>query len=202
MKKISLTALTVLILSGCSAGHSGFESYPMNDLKNQEIITQQYHINTEWWKQYHQEDLNQLIEIAIKNNLDFAAGKIKVNQALYQANLSGADLIPTLSGSMSGSTSKNIKTGGNSTQSFNGGINLSYTVDLWGKLSDAAKEKEYEYKATQEDLDVIKLTLINNTVNGYFNLKYLNEKEILKSLILKIIKSFMRSPVIKASMGS
>lgn len=173
--KIITMLISAAILTGCSTTNSGFENYPYKELQVQYPVDKAYNIDISWWKKYNDAELNKIVDIAIRNNIDLASSAIKVNQALYQANLVGADLVPSFSGSVGASTSKNIKEGGNSNQNFQGSLNISYTLDLWQRLSDSASAKEWVYKATQQDLEATKLTLINSVVDNYFHLKYLHE---------------------------
>lgn len=189
-KRKSLTLLTLaLILTGCASHESGFEEYPYQTLKQEYPVDKTYNINTLWWTNYHDVQLNQLVETALRNNIDLATGAINVNQALYQANLVGADLVPTFSGSLGASASKNIKNGSNSVQNFQAGANLSYTLDLWGRLRDSASAAEWTYKATGEDLEASKLTIINSVIDSYFHLKYLQE---IRTINLDTLKNYQQ----------
>ena len=114
------------------------------------------------------------MNIALKNNSDLKKAAINVNKALYQANLLGADLVPSFSSSLGSSASKNLKTGGNSTIKHSASISLSYELDLWKKLSNSKNAQEWEHKATIEDLEAVRLSLVNNVVTTYFNIVYLN----------------------------
>ena len=49
-----------------------------------------------------------------------------------------------------------MKTGGNSTISHKGTLNVSYTLDLWQRLADTADAAEWSHKATAEDLEATK----------------------------------------------
>lgn len=177
-KKIILAVAISFIVSGCAVNESGFENYPYGNTNNSFYnIGNQYKINTEWWKGYNDDVLNDMVKLSIERNIDFKIGVIKVNKALYTANISGAELIPTLSANINGSASKNIKEGGNSNTNVNSTATLQYTLDLWGKLKNAAEANELEYKATQKDLDVIKLNIENSIISNYFKLKMLKENE-------------------------
>lgn len=177
-KKIILAVAISFIVSGCAVNESGFENYPYGNTNNSFYnIGNQYKINTEWWKGYNDDVLNDMVKLSIERNIDFKIGVIKVNKALYTANISGAELIPTLSANINGSASKNIKEGGNSNINVNSTATLQYTLDLWGKLKNAAEANELEYKATQKDLDVIKLNIENSIISNYFKLKMLKENE-------------------------
>ena len=114
------------------------------------------------------------MNIALKNNSDLKKAAINVNKALYQANILGANLVPSFSSSLGLSASKNLKTGGNSTIKHSASISLSYELDLWKKLSNSKNAQEWEHKATIEDLEAVRLSLVNNVVDTYFNIVYLN----------------------------
>ncbi|MDO9795391.1 TolC family protein, partial [Glaesserella parasuis] len=97
---------------------------------------------------------------------------------LYNANLVGANLVPTFTASEKSSASKgvgsssNLNSTGTSSIGHQIGLNLSYTLDLWGRLRDTASAVEWEHKATQEDLQAARLSLINAVVSSYYNLAY------------------------------
>ncbi|HDL3549571.1 TPA: TolC family protein, partial [Mannheimia haemolytica] len=119
------------------------------------------------------------VDLAIKNNLDLAKSGIAVNKALYNANLVGANLVPTFSGSGSvsaakglGSASSNNVSTGVSTTAAQAAFNLSYTVDLWRRLADTASAAEWTHKATIEDLKATRLSIINAVVTTYYQLAY------------------------------
>ncbi|HDL3249448.1 TPA: TolC family protein, partial [Mannheimia haemolytica] len=142
-------------------------------------ITKQYQINEQWWQGYTDAELNRVVDLAIKNNLDLAKSGIAVNKALYNANLVGANLVPTFSGSGSvsaakglGSASSNNVSTGVSTTAAQAAFNLSYTVDLWRRLADTASAAEWTHKATIEDLKATRLSIINAVVTTYYQLAY------------------------------
>ncbi len=177
MKPTKLLLLPLILSSlvmGCATTNN-----PDQRLQQRLQLTQQimdrYQIDSNWWTIYGDNELNKLIELALANNIDFAQSAINVNKALYQANLIGEDLVPSFSGGASGSASKNIKQGGDSNRSVGGNLSLSYELDLWQKIADTASAKEWEYKATVQDLETARLSLINSVVDAYYQLVYLNE---------------------------
>ncbi len=175
-KNTETSVLSALIILGLLAGCSNVRA-PEQNLNerlqfNQEVASR-YQLNDKWWTIYQDAQLNQLVQTALDNNIDLAKSAINVNKALYQANLLGADLVPSFSGKVTASTSKNVKTSEPSSRSFGGNLSLSYELDLWRKLADSADAQQWEYKASIEDLQAAKLTLINNVVDAYYHLAYL-----------------------------
>lgn len=177
MKPTKLLILPLILSSlimGCATTNNPDQQLQQRLQLTQQIIDR-YQVDSNWWTIYGDNELNKLIELALANNIDFAQSAINVNKALYQANLIGEDLVPSFSGGASGSASKNIKQGGDSNRSVGGNLSLSYEVDLWQKIADTASAKEWEYKATVQDLETARLSLINSVVDAYYQLVYLNE---------------------------
>lgn len=135
---------------------------------------ERYEINGDWWEIYQNSQLNALMAQALANNVDLKQAAISVNKALYQANILGAELVPSFSGSLGANTSKNLKTGTHG-NTFSSQLGLSYELDLWRKLSASADAQVWTYQATQQDMANTRLTLINNVADAYFNIAYLNE---------------------------
>ncbi|KAE9540258.1 TolC family protein [Ursidibacter maritimus] len=178
---ISLSAM--IVLSACSHNMSNDGSLEKVQVTHQtyQDITKQYQIDEKWWLGYQDKELNRLVEMALANNINLAKAAIAVNSALYKANLVGANLVPTFSGESRSSATKgvgstdNVVSTGVSTINHQLGFNLSYTLDLWGRLKDAASAAEWEKNATEEDLKAARLSLINGVVSSYYNLAYFND---------------------------
>ncbi|QIW16367.1 hypothetical protein A4G20_08470 [Pasteurellaceae bacterium RH1A] len=184
LSKITLTVLLGLAITGCAnrMSQDGSLEQAQQDYQQYQDLTSQYQINEQWWQGYNDRELNRLVEMALRNNVDLAKAAISVNQALYNANLVGADLVPGFSGSGSAGLSKgvgdpshNAVSTGTSTRTNSLGLNVSYTIDLWKRLADTASAAEWTHKASQEDLAAARLALINSTINAYYNLAYLKE---------------------------
>ncbi|MDG2947856.1 TolC family protein [Bisgaard Taxon 10/6] len=174
LNKIAFSVLLSTALVGCANINDSYQA-SQDDYKQYEEITNQYNIKENWWSLYNDAQLNRVVEQALLNNKDLAKAAISVNSALYQANLLGADLVPSFSGSTTSSASRRTDTGANSTISHGGSLNVSYTLDLWRRLADAADAGEWTYKATQQDLEATRLSLINSVVVTYYQIAYLND---------------------------
>ena len=145
-----------------------------NELQHLQSDTQNYSVDTSWWRGYNNDELNRLIDMALTNNPDYIRAAINVNKELYNLNLSNLDLFPTLNGSLSTSSQREIGTHDNFASNFTGEIGLNYEVDLYGKIRNLRDAQEFELKATLMDRETAKLSLVNSVVDLYFNLEYLN----------------------------
>ncbi|WP_386696597.1 efflux transporter outer membrane subunit [Lonepinella sp. MS14436] len=174
LNKIALTVILSSALVGCANINDSYQA-SQQDYQQYEQLTQQYNIKENWWALYNDAQLNQVVEQALLNNKDLAKATISVNSALYQANLLGADLVPSFNASSTSTASRPTDTSANSTISHTGSLGISYTLDLWRRLADAADAGEWNYKATQQDLEATRLSLINSVVVTYYQIAYLND---------------------------
>ena len=197
-KKIIILIALGVILGSCSNLKKDYQKID-SKIKTYKELSKNYNIDSRWWESYGDEQLNNLIELGLKNNSDLAKAAININKALYQAKIIGSDLVPEFSGNLSSSASKNIESGGNSNIDHSGSFNISYEVGLWQRLRDMKDAQEWEYKATIEDYEKTKLTLINSIIDSYFSIIYLeNYIEINKNMsknyldIEKIVENKLR----------
>ena len=174
LSKIALAMAFSTALVGCANISDSYQA-SQDDYKQYAEITNQYNVKENWWSLYNDPQLNRVVEQALLNNKDLAKAAISVNSALYQANLLGADLVPSFNGSTGSSASRATDTHANSTIKHKGSLSVSYTLDLWRRLADAANAGEWTYKATQQDLEATRLSLINSVVSTYYQIAYLND---------------------------
>ena len=181
MKKISII-LAALLLGGCAVTQIN-ENYEQILLK--EDASADIKINREWWRGYNEPRLNELISLALKNNIDLAKSAVAVNKALAQAGVLQADLVPSFNANLGAETGKNIKTGGSWSESYKSGISLSYEIDLWRKLANSADAAMWDANATKYDLEAARLALVNSVSDAYFEAKYQKESINLYEKMLK-----------------
>ena len=195
-KPLFQTASTLALataLSGCAI-HSTEQALTLEatgHVMSAAEAAERYDINGNWWEIYQSPQLNALIAQALADNIELKQAAVSVNKALYEANIAGADLLPGAGGSLSASTSKNLKTGDKG-NNFGSRLELSYELDLWRKLSAAADSRVWEYQATQQDLANTRLTLANSVANAYFNIAYLNEAIELTQKTVKQYQEIVR----------
>lgn len=137
-------------------------------------VRESYSVDETWWQGYDNAELSALVDKALTNNPDYLKAAINIEKELARLSLTTSDLFPTLSGSLGTSGQKGLNKGHKSKTNFSGEFALNYEADLYGKIRDARTAQEFEYQATFLDRQSAKLSLINSTIDLYFNLTYLN----------------------------
>jgi NodT family efflux transporter outer membrane factor (OMF) lipoprotein len=129
----------------------------------------------DWWRGFRSRELTQLMEEAQTVNLDIAAATARFVQADAQARITGAALLPSLSGTgqesysrTSGSSASGLTNGGREVVNYSSSLSASYELDFWGKNRDAAQAAEETAVANRFDRDVVALTTLTTVANAYF----------------------------------
>ena len=131
----------------------------------------------QWWAQFGDARLSNLIETAFDRNNNLTAAGYKLRQAQLSAGLAQNNLFPTISASASGNTSRPLDaSNASSTRSYSTGVSVAYEVDLWGKLAQANHIKQWEAQATEQDLLSTQLSIEGTVAKLYWQLAYLNQK--------------------------
>jgi multidrug efflux system outer membrane protein len=129
----------------------------------------------DWWRGFRSAELTQLMEEAQTVNLDIAAAVARFIQADAQARVTGAALLPSLSGTgqetysrTSGSSSSGLTNGGREVVNYSASLSASYQLDFWGQNRDALQAAEETAIANRFDRDVVALTTLTSVANAYF----------------------------------
>jgi NodT family efflux transporter outer membrane factor (OMF) lipoprotein len=129
----------------------------------------------DWWRGFRSRELTTLMEEAQTVNLDIAAATARLVQADAQARMTGAALLPSLSGGgqetysrTSGSSASGLSNGGREVVNYSASLSASYELDFWGKNREATRAAEETANANRFDRDVVALTTYAAVANAYF----------------------------------
>ena len=92
--------------------------------------------------------------------------------------MTGASLLPNAKANLAGSKTKRNLIGFNfpnsstsfTSESFSSGINISWELDLWGKLKNAKMSSSKKFKASLHDFESARLSLNGQVAKVWFNL--------------------------------
>jgi outer membrane protein, multidrug efflux system len=133
----------------------------------------------DWWRGFRSSELTSLMEAAQTYNLDIAVAIAQMVQADGQVGVSGAPLLPTLTGSASAeqqkqSSSNTISSGqgfgGTTFNTFQTGLTASYMLDFWGKNRAALYAAEENATVSRYNREVVTLTTVVTVANTYFQI--------------------------------
>ncbi|NLK67270.1 MAG: TolC family protein [Campylobacteraceae bacterium] len=168
--RVFIYVFLALFLVGC-APKSTVDNYRVvSEFKDEEFL-----VEREWYIGYQEFKLNELVSLGLKNNSDLKLSALNIASAMARAGLVEADLYPTLSGSLSGESGRDISVQQEWRDSFNSNIMASYEVDLYGKIRDSVNSANWDVVASEFDMESVKLNLVNSIVDSYFKALFIND---------------------------
>lgn len=185
----------VTLIQSCSINKNNKEAdLELNKLKNKYIVTDNYVEETIVYENYFKDSvLIQLINNVLSNNNDLisAIKQLQANQAVLKATK--LNYLPDVNLQINPSIqrlSKNSMIGGFADdfiyEDHTISANLTWELDLWGKLKSERAEAKALYLSQAENIRAIKIQLIAQTATIYYNLVFLanqhNELQNLKNI--------------------
>jgi outer membrane protein, multidrug efflux system len=204
-KRISASlALAVLLLSGCAVGPTYQrpdvapvpETYagPPGEWK---IAAPQAHLpRGNWWEIFNDPELNQLEADAATANQDLKAAVARFEQARATADVARSGLFPRLGVAFLPTEqrdSENRPVGGKPGQiydSFTVPFDLSYEIDLWGRVRRTLESATAQKAASADDVESVRLAMQAEIAADYLALRALDAD---KALLLSSIDVYRKS---------
>lgn len=131
-------------------------------------------IRPDWWRNFNDPYLDELIQRALANNVDLrvlAARSGVAEAAIGQAN---AARLPTVDASLGGRLQGSE--GGPTTTAVSQAAAIGWELDIWGKLKKGVEAQEANFKATEADWRAGYLTLASDVASTYFQIRRFDEQ--------------------------
>ena len=187
MRNKAFILITAAFLAGCSF---------RPDMPNVDTnFTSTYTFETSdirdlWWKEFHDENLNSLVESALEKNTNLRIAYLNLQKAKASLGIAEADLLPGVNlnvgytkAKSSGETYTKQPQTRYRTSSINLGLN--YEIDLWGRVRNSVLAANESLNASKFDYDSARLSLSSSVAKSYFTLVSLNMQEAVLQETLK-----------------
>ncbi len=143
--------------------------------------------NLPWWEQFEDPVLNELIATALKNNQNLQIATATVLQFYAQYQIAFSQLLPQISGQGTDTRTKwNSIPSPLPTLSFlyQFFMNLSYELDLWGKIRNSVESAEASFLAQVDTRLNVILSIVSAVAKSYVTLlQYDNQIAISKQTL-------------------
>ncbi len=182
MKRLSLT-LAVLLLSACTMGPDYEkplvetpETWRFTDAEASAVV------NTLWWTQFEDPVLDELIDQALRANLDVRNAAARVEQFAARLNISRSDFFPQVgygvNGDRQGISNNNAAALGidSVTTSYQATINVGWELDVWGRIRRATESSRAQLLAAEESRRTVILSLVSTVATSYVGLRRLDRQ--------------------------
>jgi outer membrane protein, multidrug efflux system len=134
--------------------------------------------NEKWWMIFADPTLDQLITRAEKGNTDIQLAVARLSQARALLRGAAATQLPqlTLGGNASKQTGALINAAGGGGALYSLGGNLSYELDVLGRLSKGKKAARLDTAAATELVRSARLLIQTDTTQAYFEVRTIDEE--------------------------
>jgi len=178
-KRLLLMIFTTLI-AGCAMGPD-YErpETAMPEAFEQAVDEGPTIANLHWWDLFGDEQLNELIRIALEQNKDMAIAISRIEEARAALGFVRSDQYPQFevsAGANRGNTIPGTAVILPISDNFVLAGNLSFELDLWGKLRRSTEAAQAELLATVDAGNSVMITLIADVASAYLLLLDLDER--------------------------
>jgi len=136
-----------------------------------------------WWRIYQDSSLDTLIDEALANNGDLVIAAARIDEARALVDEAQSFLFPRLDAQGSASRQQiSTRTAlvppgvPREFSTYRGTLNLSYEVDLFGRLRSGTEAARAELAASEAARDAVRLALAAQAAKSYFALRSLDEQ--------------------------
>ena len=205
-KRLVSLGLAVLLLGGCMVGPDYKKpSVPMTtafkETDGWKLAQPSDHLpKGRWWEIFGDPELHALAEevSSANQNLKIAEARLREARAIVRVNR--AALFPTISAGLGASSiressnrpflSPNVSLGNSG--DFLLSLDLSYEIDLWGRVRRTVAAARQEAQATAADLETARLSLQAELVVDYIELRAADAQQQLLEETVKAFTVFLR----------
>ncbi len=176
--RVAVALVLAASLAACGALPSAPDVAAELPAQWREGATTTVSISPAWVAAFGSVELGRLVELAEADNLDIAAAAARIVQA--EATLAGAaaDLGPTVSGSADSSRRLTPGTASRSSPPFHGTVSnsfglsadVSWRLDLNGRLRALADAQRATLEASRFDREAVRLSTVTTLVDAYLSL--------------------------------
>ncbi|HYA43158.1 MAG TPA: efflux transporter outer membrane subunit [Syntrophobacteraceae bacterium] len=179
MKK-AIILLVVALLAGCAVGPDYKrpaidipQNWRFEDKEAKDVA------NTAWWQQFNDPVLNELIQIALRENKDLKVAVARIGEFVGQYVTTRASLFPQFGVGASGGVQRITKTGlpalppgtENTDDVWSVFVNGSWEIDIWGKIRRATEAARAGILSSEEGRRAVILSLVAAVASAYIDLR-------------------------------
>lgn len=193
LRLYSLTVFTGFLLSSCASNNSELINTEVRDAINSDLpmIPSNQEVNAEqidWLSSFNDPVLESLITEALANNRNLQAAAASVDRAQALAVQAAAGLTPTVNLSAGTDRAGAPVSGATPADNRSIGVQLSWELDVWGRVRSGAQAAQASVEAVQADYLYSQYSLAAATIKAYLlaieaNLQLAVANETLDSLL-------------------
>lgn len=147
-------------------------------------------IRPDWWNNFGDPLLNELVTKAIAQNYDLKILAARTGVAQTTISQVNATRLPTVEAAFGG---RYVKASGQDfRKSYSWATALSWEIDVWGKVEKGVEAQEAEVQATEADWRAGYLVIVSDVAGTYFQIRLLDEQILQQKSALETNKHILK----------
>ncbi len=178
---VATMLFAVFSLHGCKMGpdytRPAIDTLAVNYTFSENFSSAENIADLPWWEMFGDTVLQNLISEGLENNRNLRSALARVEEARANLNIVRADLYPSVNYSGKGSYDAISESDGTTTSpSALAAVDVSYQLDLWGRVKRLNEAALAEYLATEEAYRAITITLVSEIASAYILLRDIDNR--------------------------
>lgn len=160
-----------------------------------------------WWTVYGDATLDHLITEALAGNQDLALATARLDEARALARVADAELVPSVDAAFQRDRSRRSNStatrfpGALENNDYRAQLNVSYELDLWGRLRNSAKAAHAELLATTAARETVRIALTTEVAQSYYALVAFDAQIAVTRKALALREENLRLQRVRANAG-
>lgn len=173
------------MLSGCTLGPD-YKRPAIDTPEHWRVSEQQANdlAGTEWWRQFKDPVLNNLIVSALKNNKDLLIATARIEEYAGKFGIARSGLFPQVGAGAEYTRQRVTELGDNklastykpTTGTFSATLNAAWELDFWGRVRRSTEAAKAQLVASEEGRRAVIVSLVSQVANAYINLRSLDRQ--------------------------
>lgn len=160
-----------------------------------------------WWTVYGDATLDHLITEALSGNQDLALATARLDEARALARVADAELVPSVDAAFQRNRSRRSDStatrfpGPLENNDYRAQLNVSYELDLWGRLRNSSKAARAELLATAAARETVRIALTSEVAQSYYALVAFDAQIVVTRKALALRRENLRLQRVRANAG-
>ena len=179
MRRVTILCLAALAFAGCAIGPDYRRptvdtppSWRVTDGEAENVA------DTAWWGQFDDPVLDNLIRVALQENLDLQIAAARVEEFAGRYGFIRADLFPQVGANAAAGRERTTKETGNINppgtnfvlDHYSATLGATWELDIWGRIRRSTEAARAELVGSEEGRRAVILSLVSSVAGSYVNL--------------------------------
>lgn len=182
---IAFAFIAALSLAGCAVGpnyHRPMVNAPSAFRDATNAVSTNSLADLPWWGVFKDPTLQDLVRVALTNNYDLRITLTRMDQARALQAQARSEFLPQVSYGGEANRGRNeflgtpTPNGGQTMNSFVGGFEALWEIDLWGRVRRMNEAARANFMATQENRRAVMISVVSGVAKAYFELLELDDQ--------------------------